>query len=422
LSPPSESAESPEAEEAPTWLSDMPRAPDTGLLSRLREFEETETSEPSKVETEQPTAAPTEPTAETEFEIPGWLSDEETPAEEPPVTPAEPAAEAESEMPAWLLDEETFVESTAETEPEIPWLSDTEATLTEESAIEDESEWPAWLSESDDTIPAKTESEVDEMEELPPGSSESAEIAGDESSSSQDWLSGLRKATEAVEAALPPEEGGQSETQLPPPPPKTNESKPDPDLGGIKASQASAPSQTSVTPQAPATSPTAKSSSWLQALKPAEAATVVEDNQAAESTGVLAGLTGLLPVEKLVTAIPAIEPRPTNGQAEAILEAAQDFYTIATQTPQPATVPTPLTQQRKQLMGGVARAFLYVLFIILVALPLLPGMQRATGPEKGHQSPWTEPGGELNEVLDKQRRLLVSEALGVTLQRPRRVK
>jgi hypothetical protein len=344
--------------------------------------------------------------------------------------------EAEPEIPAWSPDEETPAESAVETEPEIPWLSDSEST-TEQSATEDELEWPAWLSESaealddttksppasDDTLLTKTESEITETEDLPPDSSQDAGITGDEASSDQDWLSGLREATEAVESTLPPEEGDKSETQPSPSPPKTDESKPDPDLGGIKASQASAPSleapQAPAPSQGPAPSPTAKSSSWLQALKPAETATAVDDSQAAESTGVLAGLTGLLPAEKLVTAIPAIEPQPTNGQAEAILEAAQDFYTIATQTPQPAALPTPLTQQRKQLMGGVARAFFYLLFIILVALPLLlPGMQKVD-PETGRQAPWTEPGGELNEVLGKQRRQLVSEALGVIdLQQP----
>jgi hypothetical protein len=371
--------ERPESTEtkAPAWLSDMPRAPGTGLLSRLKEFEDAEaepetpswSSELPEAETEQPPSMPTEPSADAEEEPPFWFSElPEVETEEPPSTSSESAAEVE---------------------PGTPWLSDAEITLTEEEApseptektVEEEPEWPSWLFDSAETPDDKTPD--------------------------QDWLSELGEATEAVEAALPPEESDKLEPL--PPPPKTDESKPDPDLGGIKASQASAPSQ------APAASSVAKSSSWLQALEPTEATITVEDSQATESTGVLAGLTGLLPAEKLVTAIPAIEPRPSNGQAEAILAAAQGFYTIATQTPQPATLPTPLTQQRQQLMGGVAWALVYVLFIILVALPLLPGIQSETG----RQVPWTEPSGELNEVLGKQRRLLVSEELGVIdLQQP----
>jgi hypothetical protein len=377
LLPPLPERSEPTGTKAPAWLSDMPRAPGTGLLSRLKEFED----------------------AEAETEAPSWSSElPEAETEQPPSMPAEPSADAEEEPPFWFSElpevetEEppsTSSESVAEVEPGTPWLPDAEITLTEEEApseptektVEEEPEWPSWLFDSAETPDDKTPD--------------------------QDWLSGLGEATEAVEAALPPEESDKLEPL--PPPPKTDETKPDPDLGGIKASQASAPSQ------APAPSSVAKSSSWLQALEPTEATITVEDSQATESTGVLAGLTGLLPAEKLVTAIPAIEPRPTNGQAEAILAAAQGFYTIATQTPQPATLPTPLTQQRQQLMGGVARALVYVLFIILVALPLLPGIQSETG----RQVPWTEPSGELNEVLGKQRRLLVSEELGVIdLQQP----
>jgi hypothetical protein len=162
----------------------------------------------------------------------------------------------------------------------------------------------------------------------------------------------------------------------------------------------------------------------LQALKPAKATETIleaEDNQATESTGVLAGLTGLLPAEKMVTATPAIAPQPTNGhQPDAILEAARDFYAIATQAPQPAALPAPLTGQRKkQFVGNVARAGLSLLFIILVALPLLPDLQRVIDPETGRKAPWTEPTGELSDVLSSRRLQLIGEELGIIdLQQP----
>jgi hypothetical protein len=70
-------------------------------------------------------------------------------------------------------------------------------------------------------------------------------------------------------------------------------------------------------------------------------------------------------------------------------------------------------------MAGTIRTALYLLFIILVALPLLPGLQKVVDPATGQKVPWTEPAGALSEVLDKQRRELISVQLGVIdLQQP----
>jgi hypothetical protein len=67
-------------------------------------------------------------------------------------------------------------------------------------------------------------------------------------------------------------------------------------------------------------------------------------------------------------------------------------------------------------MRNLSRTGLYLLFIILIALPLLPGL-RAADNESG--SAWTEPGGALSEELAKQRRQLISEEIGIIdLQQP----
>jgi hypothetical protein len=101
-----------------------------------------------------------------------------------------------------------------------------------------------------------------------------------------------------------------------------------------------------------------------------------------------------------------------------MLEAAQHFYAIATQPPQPATLPEPLIRQDR-LLGNVIRGAFYLLFIILVALPLIPGLQKVIDPVTGQKVPWTEPAGALSQVLDKQRRELISVQMGVIdLQQP----
>ncbi|MBN1217871.1 MAG: hypothetical protein JXM69_02995, partial [Anaerolineae bacterium] len=419
-------------------------------------------SELSGAEPEFPTKLSPEPAAEPEGEMPAWLSGigpaEPASTEETPFDRTEPAPEAETEIPAWLFgveeapDEQPSVESAPEEETELPpWLTELPDADSEQPPEADtEAEMPDWLSGIMETssekpppeIPAEPETETDWLFEeeppLPPWLAESPETEtdkgrikpanlddvssdssetmgqrGEETPPDQGWLTGLREATEAVKTVLPPEDADKLEPSSPPPPPTTDkpdapESK-DADPGGIKASQASAPSPTATSPTAgpPSRGPV---SGWLQALKPAPTAEMVveaEDSQAAESTGVLAGLTGLLPVERMVTATPTIEPRINghNGHAEAVLKAAQDFYTIATQPPQPATLPAPVARQSGPISSNVIRAGLFLLFIILVALPLLPGLQRGT--------PWTEPADELNDVLGDRRRQMIGEQLGV---------
>jgi hypothetical protein len=159
---------------------------------------------------------------------------------------------------------------------------------------------------------------------------------------------------------------------------------------------------------------------WLRNLSPSEEALTDEDDKVAESTGVLAGLGSLLPVEKIATPPPVLASQVTASaiQADAMLEAAQHFYAIATQAPQPATLPASLTG-RDRLLGNIVRGVLYLMFIILVALPLAPGLQKVVDRTTGQKVPWTEPAGSLGAVLDKQRRELVSVQLGaIDLQQP----
>jgi hypothetical protein len=374
---------------------------------------------------EEPSTPEASPTTEEDFGTPEWivtaLQTSETEA-----TEVQPTADRPDE-PDWLAVEEQATEEptfVSQTEPDTPdWLRDDSEVPPEVG--EDEPEVPVWLA---DTVEAETTAES-----LPPA---------------PDWMMGLREATEAVKAALPPEEAEvlaedsvaeteeavlepaeitSPETDLPWLEGDTGET-PDwlQDLDDIPDSPvtpvdegepfALPPTIASVKPdkvedvqkQAPA---------WLEALRPTEAKMDVVDtpNEAAESTGVLTGLSSWLPAERLAT--PEATPF-AEGQPDAIYEAARRFHAIATQVPQPATLPKPVTRPG-QLLGRLTRTGLYLLFIILVALPLLPGLRAS---DSGRGLAWTEPGGELSEVLDKQRRQMISEELGVIdLQQPESV-
>jgi hypothetical protein len=62
------------------------------------------------------------------------------------------------------------------------------------------------------------------------------------------------------------------------------------------------------------------------------------------------------------------------------------------------------------------------LILVLVALPLFSGLQKEDRNNPGQNVPWTEPSGELRDVLDRQRRALIGNQLGVIdLQQPEAV-
>jgi hypothetical protein len=178
------------------------------------------------------------------------------------------------------------------------------------------------------------------------------------------------------------------------------------------------------TPETRATDMPAKGepSTWLagvsttiEALKPGKKETIDEEggSEVAESTGMIAGLTAFLPAEKISTARADLAE-----QDDDLLNAAREFYAIATQPPQPAVLPAPLTR-RDKLIGGAVRSALYLLFMVLVALPLLSSAQKVVD---GTPVPWTEPTGQWHEVLDNQRRQMISEELGVVdVQQPNSV-
>jgi hypothetical protein len=131
-------------------------------------------------------------------------------------------------------------------------------------------------------------------------------------------------------------------------------------------------------------------------------------------SGMLTGVSTLLPTSRTQ----ATSDTPEVG---SLPQAAQLFSRIATTPPEPVALPQSLSRQEK-IAANFVRSALYLLIIVLVALPLVPGLQRIVDPETGQRSPWTEPSRAFSDVLDSQRRQLISEQLGIIdLQSPEAV-
>jgi hypothetical protein len=156
---------------------------------------------------------------------------------------------------------------------------------------------------------------------------------------------------------------------------------------------------------------------WLESLKTQnETAPLSDIPHAAEATGMLPGISTFLPSEKvnIPTAI-------TVEDSNTLNYASQEFLRIATTPPQPTALPQQLSKQEK-MAAGFVRSALYLLFIVLIALPLVPGLQKVVDQDTGARTPWTEPLREYSDVLDSQRRQLISEQLGIIdLQPPNSV-
>jgi hypothetical protein len=461
--PPTELAEeiATEAEaefEIPSWLSELPETPPAEPAEAVEPENEPETpalatpSETAEIEA----AVEAESEGEAELEIPAWLtgvagaapatvtaietpSTEEAPeiVQPEPPTPIEPDVEAD-EVPSWLADLSTE-------DLKLPsWLSDTPAFAAAPTT-------PAEVSETEiEPEPPAEQIAVPEVSALAePAAPETTEP---ELPAESAWLVGLDAATAAVQAAMPAEKEAESTlftTEVEPEQPlwlqdtpKTAEAGPAatapdeaifdseeepeapdwlkdlsdaaaPPVGGGLAAEALSP------PAESKLSPGERMSDWLRGLQPGEERLADEDDKVAESTGVLAGLGPLLPIEKIAAPTSLLDPQATasTAQADALVAAARHFQAIATQAPQPAVLPERLTRS-DQLMGNIGRGLLYLIFISLVALPLIPGFQKIDR-VTNQEAAWTEPAGTLSEVLDKQRRELTSAQLGaIDLQQP----
>ena len=351
-----------EAEEVPDWLRELrvePEAPPTPVEAE---------APPLAVEEEVPPLA-IEEEAE---ELPEWLR-ELRPEPEAPPTPVEAevpplAVEAElveEEVPEWLKE----LGPLPEPEGEAPVFREAEEGVEEFKGITEEMPPPAekapeWLEE----LGPAPEGEVpvfEETERIPPGEEAPErvrepgppELAAEETVEAPpavlgvevptgevpDWLKELGPPVSAEEPAV------EEEAPLPPPAPVAAEEA----LEVEELAQAEIPA-------------------WLQELRPREAEGVAEVPsvvEAVETTGLLAGIQGVLPVEPIVSGPHKAPPAPaavTVGPEQANL-----FKEIIAQRPAPVT--EVVAPRRARIWGGVLRRLIYLLIALAVIVPLFGG-------------------------------------------------
>jgi hypothetical protein len=270
-------------------------------------------------------------------EIPDWLRElrpepEALPtlveAEAPPLAvEAEPA----EEPPAWLK------ELGPAPEGEVPVFEEAEEVPTEEEA-------PELLREL-----GPPELAAEEAVEAPPAVLD-VEVPTDEV---PDWLKELGPPVTAERPAV------EEEAPLPPPTPMKEEVSPP--VAAEEAVEVEGLAQAEI----PA---------WLQELRTreveegdAEALGVLE---AVETTGLLAGIQGVLPVEPIVSGPHKAPPAPTTAVTVGP-EQANLFREIITQ--EPAPVPEVVAPRRARIWEGVLRRLIYLLIALAVIIPLFGG-------------------------------------------------
>ena len=368
--------------------------------------------------------------------LPDWLA--ELPESETPVD--EPSFDQQADI---LSPDEQASDAVASTSDTAGPVDESEPSEFDEDDLEipdwlgkssvDDLEMPAWLS--------------DDTEEQPP--------PDQSASTSSDWMSDLRPGVSADFSDSDEEPDSPTRLEEGDDPSKKSEGGPSPDALDVEPSETAGGS-----PEAPTLSPspidnevqdqsdrnislaaaalgattvagasiaaagsaataagsatTSKMTSWLDALESADSTGLEGEISAktSEATGMFSGISALLPSEKVT--IPSVVPAES---VDSIANAARQFHAIATTPSQPAAIPKSINQQ-ENLAASFVRSALYLLLLVLVALPLLPPLQKVVDADTGQRAPWTEPSQEFSDVLDNQRRQLISEQLGIIDTQP----
>jgi hypothetical protein len=378
-----------EVEEVPDWLQELraePEAPPTLAeaeeeipvwLQRLRPEPEEPPSVPVEVE------APPLAVEEEAEEVPDWLRELRPEPEELPPTPVEaeapPLAEEEAEeLPGWLRElrpepeGETLVFGEEEEgEKQVVAPEGLEERIAEEMPP---LEVPDWLEElgpaPEGEVPVFKEAEgVPPSEEAPEWLRELVppELAAEEAVEAAPAVLGVEVPTDEVPDWLkelgPPvtaeRPAVEEEAPLPPLPPMKEEVSP----------PAAAEEVLEIEGLARAEIP-----AWLQELRPREVEEGVAEVpgvvEAVETTGLLAGIQGVLPVEPIVSGPRKAPPAPTAAVTVGP-EQARLFREIITQEPTP--VKEVVAPRRARIWEGVLGRFVYLLIALAVIIPLFGG-------------------------------------------------
>ncbi len=302
-------------------------------------------------------------------------ADSDAPASPPPTAePVEPAAEAEP--PEWLAALHAIPEAPAAGSDVPGWLRElTEPASTAEPAVADSDQpdtLPDWLAELRNRAPAaqspSAEPEQPSPDDVPawlsdigqpPAATGSVaaiepEASGLQPGEAPDWLKSLRPVEPASSA-----DASLSDVALDELPEWLRPAAPAPETASVdRAAPAAAEA-------APADMPSGEIPTWIQALKPGALSTL--SGEPLETSGLLAGIHGALPVESAVVA-----PHTRAATPEASVPApVTGFSELSTPHAAPlpdAVEPTAPPKQR----SGCLRLWLFLVIITAAAIPFLP--------------------------------------------------
>ncbi len=394
--PPSEPAAHPPAEpepEVPDWLASL----------------RSEELPPFPVEAEE---APSEEYPQREAaEEPDWLAELRTSGKPDVLALEEEVVEAEEEtLPDWLAELRSS-QSAAEMPPaglevreEAPQGPEAEeGALVEYPPVEAESEVPDWLAE----MPVPERPEAEEAEPLPA----EVEDAGGEEAGILDWLAEIEAAATAaeeaeaevspLEAETPPTPGEESvpdwlrqmppaelpaEAEIPEPEKEADESPPPSEWLVAEESLEGEEGPPAVEAAVPGEIP-----DWLRDFKPKEEEPGKPgEEEPVESEGVLAGISGLLPIaeeEPEGEEEPAAILRSRLGVPEVPdVEGAKLFKEIAAE--RPATPPQEIEEKeeieaglepesrRRRIVETLAWTLIFITLVAAIALALLAVLDR----------------------------------------------
>ncbi len=309
-----------------------PPTPEEALPDWLRELRagQMETPVADAAQATQQEQASVEPTRAEEF--PAWLAK----LRQGPSKPAEPAAttaaEPMSELPSWLADLQkpstTPSEQTVQAKPSAEAATQPElAAPTEAPSAAEISAVPDWLKELAPAQPAEPSTAWSmpdvAVEELP------------------DWLKPI-----AAPPSAPP-----TPSQPPAPPPTP----------AVTAAEAAVPLPVGMAP--------GELPPWLQKLRPGAGLETLSGD-VIETSGLLAGIRGALPVETALTVPHKVEP---TKPAEAVEMPLTGFAELFAPPPPPPAPPPPARRKaRTRSLRDFWRLLLGGIILSLVALPSLP--------------------------------------------------
>ncbi len=332
VAPLAEAEEPMEAGELPEWLQRI-APPEEVPPAKVTSPAETEA--PAWLQAVTP-GAEAPPPAEVEQEAPSWLEEISTAGEVPAFEEAAPVAEAEERVPAWLQELAPISEEAVPTAPpeEVPAIA-------EEGPEEgpEEGAVPAWLEELKviEPVPFK---EPAALVEAPPLPEEGIEEGVEEA---PPFPVGVEELAE-VPVPAPSEEGVEEKVEEAPPPP-----------GGVEELAA------------------AGIPAWVMALRPPELeagpAPAREEviPEIVETTGLLAGIPGVLPAEPVIGIPHTLRPpTPVTVPGELALEAKLLGEVIAQEHPPAVSIPT---ERGKRLARHAGRLLLYLALIAAVLIP-----------------------------------------------------